>query len=77
MVRLIVFCIVGLCFSVSVPVDASEDSRYYMLLNRLRKIDSDIVELKRLRVRVSQLEVINTQHERTMDEESLRMGKLE
>ena len=82
MVRIIALSIVALSiagslFSASVPVDASEDSRYYQLLNRLGKVESDVVDLRRLRVRVSQLEVIDNQHERTMEEQALRIATLE
>ncbi|HIG41685.1 MAG: hypothetical protein ABGY96_04935 [bacterium] len=77
MVRITTLSIAALLFSASVPVGASEDSRYYQLLNRLSKVESDVVDLRRLRARVSQLEVIDTQHERTMEEQSRRIATLE
>ena len=78
MIRLITLWVVGLLCSACVSVDVvADDSRHYMLTNRLNKIESDLVELKRLRARVSQLEVVKTQHERRMQDEFLRMGELE
>jgi uncharacterized protein YdcH (DUF465 family) len=53
-----------------------QDSRNYSLINRLNKVDSDLAELKRLRQRVSQLEVLNTQQKRRIQDESRRVDQL-
>ena len=60
---------------VTVPA-MGQDSRYYSLINRLNKVDSDLAELKRLKQRVSQLEVANTQQKRRIQNESRRVDQL-
>ena len=60
---------------VTVPA-LGQDSHYYSLMNRLNKVDSDLAELQRLRQRVSQLEVMNTQHKRRIQDESRRVDQL-
>jgi len=73
MIRILVICTAVIVFSA--PATA-EDARYYSLVNRLSKLESEVVDLERLKQRVSQLEVMNTQHKRRLQDQSLRIDQL-
>jgi hypothetical protein len=74
MIRIIICCVVVIAvFSETVT---AEDSRYYSLVNRLNKVEAGLVELKRLKRQVSQLEIMHTQQKRRIQDESWRMDSV-
>ena len=59
----------------SAPIFA-QDSRYYQLVNRLNRVESEILDLKRIKSRVTQFESITARQREEIREESVRIDEL-